>query len=741
VPESLLAGLRVVDLGHDPSARAARILGDLGAAVTRIVPPTGDPLAGNVARAWNAGKRVVALADDAADLDAVLAEADVVFDAPGAPGTHQLDPSRAPNAVWVSITPFGLEGPRSGWRASDLGVMAASGNMYCTGDPDRPPVRCTEPTGYAHTGAEAAFAALTAVWTGVPQRVDVSMQEVVLIANMATPARFPQTGFRGSRRGANIGKTREIWPTNDGFVSFGLRGGKARVPSLELISKLAGLPVRDWTDFSPNTASDEELAAIEAAVRAYFANHSMQELYELACETNLMLAPINSPREIYASVQLAARNFFGPVDDVERFPRSFVVVRSADAEAAPARPHGQLGPSPSSPRRKPFERSTTRAWDGVKILEFGSGAAGPIATRYFAEHGATVLRVESKSRPDFLRVYALGPDNPHGLEGAPMYDGLNVGKRNVTLNLKQTAAVELVRRLVVEWADAVAENFAPRAMKGFGLDYDALSAIKPDLVMVSACLNGQTGPHRDYPGFGGQGSALAGYNALTGWPDREPVGPHATITDSLAPRFVASALAAGLHYRARTGHGVYLDVSQVESATWSLAPWLLDYEHDGSLRLRDGNNHRDARLHGVFPCADEGEVRDRWVAIACWTDDDLARLHALAGTDIAAWTATRTRIDVAQQLQGAGIEAVPVQDFGDLHEDPQLTHRGHFEEHTHPFLGDGLYERNGFRLSACPSGYDQAGPTLGQDTDWVLTKLLDLDIAACEALRDDGAVE
>ena len=125
------------------------------------------------------------------ELDALLREADVVFDAPGAPGTHQLDPGRAPNAVWVSITPFGLDGPRAHWRATDLGVMAASANMYCTGDPDRAPVRCTEPTGYAHTGPEAAFAALTALWTGVPQRVDVSMQEVVLVANMATPGPLP----------------------------------------------------------------------------------------------------------------------------------------------------------------------------------------------------------------------------------------------------------------------------------------------------------------------------------------------------------------------------------------------------------------------------------------------------------------------------------------------------------------------------------------------------------------------
>jgi len=251
-------------------------------------------------------------------------------------------------------------------------------------------------------------------------------------------------------------------------------------------------------------------------------------------------------------------------------------------------------------------------------LEFGSGAAGPIATRYFAEHGATVLRVESRSRPDFLRVYALGPDNPHGLEGAPMYDALNVGKRNVALNLKHPDAVALVRRLVCDWADAVAENFAPRAMKGFGLDYDSLAALKPDLVMISACLNGQTGPHKDYPGFGGQGAALSGFNWLTGWPDRAPLGPHGTITDSLAPRFVATALAAGLEYRRRTGSGVYLDVAQVEAGVFALSPWLLAFQRDGTVGIRDGNRSRRAVPHGAFPCAPEDQLGDRWVAIAAW---------------------------------------------------------------------------------------------------------------------------
>jgi crotonobetainyl-CoA:carnitine CoA-transferase CaiB-like acyl-CoA transferase len=741
--EQLLDGLRVVDLGGDPAARAARVLGDLGASVERVVPPEGDVLVGNVERAWNAGKRVQRLAADDPELDALLRDADVVFDTPAVAGTHVLDAARAPDAVWVHITPFGLDGPRSSWRASDLGVMAASGNMYVTGDPDRAPVRCTEPTGYAHTGPEAAFAALTALWSGIPQPIDVSMQEVVVSASMAAPAGFARTGIRGARRGASIGRSREIWPTTDGFVSFGLRGGKARVASLELIAKLAELPERDWTTWNINTATDDELKELETAVGAYFAQHTMQELYDIACETNLMLAPANSPREIYDSAQLGSREFFGPVGDVQRFPRAFVRVRSADGHAAPAGPR-EATPSGGRVGSRDAHRGAgpKRAWEGLTILEFGSGAAGPIATRYFVEHGATVLRIESKTRPDFLRTMALAdPKHPHGLEGAPLYDGLNVGKRNLTLNLKKPESVELVRRLALEWADAVAENFAPRAMKGFGLDYDALATLRPDLVMVSTCLNGQTGPHKDYPGFGGQGSALAGYNALTGWPDREPCGPYGTITDSLAPRYVAAALAGGLHYRRRTGRGVYLDVSQVESATWSLAPWLLDYEIDGVPRVRDGNNDPRARLHGAFPCADADGIGDRWVAIACWNDDELARLHEITGPDVDAWVRARTPLDVATRLQAAGIEAVPVEDFGDLNDDPQLAHRNHFETHTHPIVGDSLYERTGTRFAASHGGYDRSGPTLGQDNDWALHDVLGLSEPEIDALRSAGAVE
>ena len=794
---TLLAGLRVVDMAGEPAAMTGRILADLGAEVIRVEQKGGDPLRevpplrpdGVSLRyeVWNVGKQIVEVEgpDDPA-LAELLAEADVVIDTPGWPGTIHADPAGAPEAIWTSVSPFGAEGPRSAWRATDLGVMASTGNMYCTGDPDRAPVRCTEPTAWAHTGPEAAMAVLSALASGRPQRVDVSAQEVVMIASMGHAGRFPRTGNRGKRAGANVGSTREIWPCADGFVSFGLRGGKARIPNMQMITKLVeqdglGAPAlsdRDWTTYDHLKLTPEELDELSAPIAAYFLRHTMAELYEIAVETNLMLAPANSPKQLLESRQLAERDFFCEVDGLGTVPRTFVHVTSpGDEVAQPGATQGGGTKSGGTKSRAGVPRFRDRsdesdplvvygsedgapegsgAWSGTTIVEVGTGAAGPIAVRYFAEHGARVIRIESKTRPDFLRVY--GSRGPHGLEGSDMFDSLNVGKLGITLNLKHPEGVAIARRLI-DLADAVAENYAPRAMRGFGLDYASLVGDKPDLVMISSCLQGQTGPHRDYPGFGGQGSALGGYNILTGWPDREPVGPFGTITDSLAPRFVATALAAGLLYSRRTGKGVYLDVSQVESAAYSLSPWIAEYTVNHHISVRQGNASERFSPHGAFPCSGD----DRWIAINCHDDQAWTKLAGIIGMDdgearrlasletrlaereeiedaVAAWTSTRSAGEVAGALQQAGLEAVPVADLGDAFEDPQLRHRGHFVQLRHPMMGECVYERNGFRFSDADAGYERTSPTLGEHNEFVLGELLGMSIEEIERLTADGVL-
>ena len=789
--EALLHGLRVIDLAAEPGQITGRLLADLGAEVVKVEPVGGeqlrsvgpfigdrrDPEASLRFAAWNAGKTSVVSNADDPRLRALLAGADVVIDTPGWPGALQLDPALAPLAVWVRITPFGLSGPRAGWRATDLGAVATSGNMYATGFPDRAPLRCSEPSAYAHVGPEAAIAALSGLASGRPQVIDVSIQETIIVSNMGALWDYARDrGDQRSRAGARLGATREIWKCQDGWVSFGLRGGVARAPTYWKMTKLleaegvstAAWSERNWDTFNQNDLTDQDIREIEVPLAIYFGRHSMLELYEIAAADNIMLATANSPREMYASSQLAARSMFGKLGSIDRFPTRFAIARSADAQVEKLdakRPAPQLdaGPWPDwSPRKLGGTRANAvrpgsgSAWEGTRILEFGSGAAGPIASRFFAEHGATVIRVESKSRPEFLRNMAVAMRSPHGLEGSGIFGALNVGKKSVTLNLKDEGGLAVAKQLM-GWADLVLENFAPKAMLGFGLDYDSMVEQLPDLLMVSACMNGQTGPHRNYPGFGSQGSALAGFTLLTGYPDREPVGPYATITDSLAPRYCATAMAGALLYRRRTGKGAYLDLSQVEAGQYSLSPWLLDYAVNGRFLENMGNRSPRTAPHGVFPCRGE----DRWIALATWDDEEWACLAKIIGMDdaslvtvearmerqdeveaaVSAWTSKHSREQVASRLQGEGIEAVPVQDWQDVFNDPQLASRGHFERLEHAVVGDCWYQHNGFRLNNAPAHYSQPTPILGEHTDEVLGSILGLSANEIAELRERGGVE
>jgi len=385
----------------------------------------------------------------------------------------------------------------------------------------------------------------------------------------------------------------------------------------------------------------------------------------------------------------------------------------------------------------------TDVFAGTTILEFGGGAAGPVATRYFADHGATVIRVESRQRPDFLRTLRLTPGAPGGLDGAHHFAVLNANKLSVALNLSKPEGVAVARQLAL-WADAVAENFAPGAMAKWGLDYASLVKDRADLVMISTCLNGQTGPERHYPGFGGQGSALAGFNHLTGWPDREPVGPFGTITDSLSPRFAALLLAGALFRRRRTGEGQHIDLSQVEGGIVCLTESILTYTANGEVLTRMGNRSRHEAPHGVFPCAG----KDRWIAIVVHDDDDWRRLVRVLGDPawatapslatpagrltqvdevekcLGEWTSTQDAGALAEHLQAAGVDATAVADFADLHEDPQLAHRGHFQSVEHAVLGRHPAETHAIRFSATAPRIHSAAPRLGEHTEHVLQRLL-----------------
>ena len=342
----MLAGLRVLDLSDESGFLAGKLLGDLGADVVKVEPPGGD-LVGRRAPylrgepgperslAWlalNTSKRGITLdASVAAGRDLfgrLVAGADVVLETPR-PGERDAlglgwDAWAAdhPRLVWCSITPFGRTGPRARWRGGDLVVVAMGGNMKVTGDPDRPPVRCSMPTAYYHAAPEAALGILMALHqredTGRGQLVDVSLQETQLQSLLSAPGQFALHRRPMQRSGARLGRTREIWAARDGWISFGLRGGPARVANLAATVAWMGeqglapewLRAYDWKGFSHLTVSDDEIERLEQAFGAFFAKHTMRELYEQALARRVLLAPCNDARELLEHPQLRSRGLF-----------------------------------------------------------------------------------------------------------------------------------------------------------------------------------------------------------------------------------------------------------------------------------------------------------------------------------------------------------------------------------------------------------------------------------------------
>ena len=345
----MFEGTRVLDLSQEPGWLAGKVLGDLGADVIKVEAPGGDP--GRVGPwlggrqdperslkwlALNTSKRGVTLdwkGERGAELLAQLLErADVLLETgpPGALAASGLGDDalqqRNPRLVHCALTPFGRTGPRAHWRGHDLVVVALGGNAAMTGDPDRPPVRCTLPTAYLAAGPEAATGIAMALYaredTGRGQLVDVSMHEAQLATLVTGPGQFALHRRQGGRGGARLGRTREIWRAKDGWITFGLRGGQARIPNLAATvvymdeDGMAPDWLRDyaWKSYNHNTVAAEEIERLEQAFAAFFATKSRRELYEQALARRIMLAPCNDAREIFEQPQLRDRELFTTLD-------------------------------------------------------------------------------------------------------------------------------------------------------------------------------------------------------------------------------------------------------------------------------------------------------------------------------------------------------------------------------------------------------------------------------------------
>jgi crotonobetainyl-CoA:carnitine CoA-transferase CaiB-like acyl-CoA transferase len=403
-----------------------------------------------------------------------------------------------------------------------------------------------------------------------------------------------------------------------------------------------------------------------------------------------------------------------------------------------------------------------KALQGIKVVEFAAYAAGPVVGKYLADHGATVVHIESKARPDGFRThYPPYKDNIYGLNRSGLFALCNNDKLGVTLNLKKgPRATDLAKRIVA-WSDVVIENFSPGTMKRLGLDYETLRKVKPDLVMLSSSNLGQNGPHAHHAGFGSQLSSLAGFTNLTGYPDGPPQILYGPYIDYIAVAYGAIAVLAALDYRDRTGEGQYIDLAQYESGLQFMGPILLDYKINRKVATRNGNRDAYAAPHGAYPCKGE----DHWCVIGVFSEAGWKSLCQAMGLpdwtqerrfatrqgrkenedeldrSIAVWTAQFTAHEITEKLQNAGGRAAVVNTMRDLYGDPQLRHRGQWVELEHPEIGKMHYQRPPFILTRTPSGPHNRDPLLGEHNPHFYRELLGISEKEYRELVDQEIID
>jgi benzylsuccinate CoA-transferase BbsF subunit len=390
----------------------------------------------------------------------------------------------------------------------------------------------------------------------------------------------------------------------------------------------------------------------------------------------------------------------------------------------------------------------------LKVADFSWVAVGPTIGRAFADQGATVVRVESQRRLDVARTLAPWKGDAKGVNDSIWYAHYNAGKLGLSLDLS-TDEGQRVARDLIDWADVVIESFSPGTMAKLGLDYETVRETNPGLVMLSTSLLGQTGPRAAFAGFGQQAVGLCGISTVTGWPDRPPVPPLGAYTDVIAPKYGITAIAAALYWRARTGAGQHIDMSQVEASIRFIEPLVLDDSVNGRIGERRGVDSSVACPHGSYSLGGRGgfiaiavETQAQWAALkrvmagalASFAGDlDLeARLERRKAIDdaIVGWLSGRDADAVEAALASAGVPAARAMKPAQVARDPQLEHRGFFVSFEHPAMGRCDYEGPPSLFSARRVTMHGPAPCLGQHTDVVLAELLGYDAERIAALRD-----
>jgi crotonobetainyl-CoA:carnitine CoA-transferase CaiB-like acyl-CoA transferase len=780
VTELPFDGLRVLEVGAGiATAYCGKMFVDAGAAVVKIEPPTGDPMrhwrarpdtgAGALFGYLAAGKQSVVGDSTSAEVVALLAAADVVITDLGAGWTlPEVTASSRPSAVVVAITPFGTTGPYvdGGLQVNEFLLQALCGSIGGRGWPGSEPVQAGGRIGEWFAGAYAAVASAAAVRhagrTGEGETIDVSLYEAMVIAMGSLGAVSASVLGAHQALGLRSLELPSIVPTADGLVGFCTITAQQFQDFLVLIERADLLDDAELASFAGRVRRRDEFLAM---VHEWAATKTTDEIIQLATAFRIPVAPIAAPQSITTIDHYVERGVFVTSEDGATAPR--VPYRSA---AIPTRPpaaapavgadNGRVSwqRDPAGPT-KPTRDGTALPLSGIRIVDFTAFWAGPFATQVLAALGADVIKIEGVRRPDGMRFAGgLPPSVDQWWEWGPVFQCSNTNKRGISLELGtsqgRTSALELIAH-----ADLVIENFSPRVMANFQLEWDVVHATNPMATMIRMPAFGLDGPWRDRVGFAQTMEQASGMAWMTGPADGPPIIPRGAC-DPLAGLHAAFAALAALSIRDRTGTGVHVESTMVEAALNVAAEGVLEYSRNGVQLRRDGNRGPGASPQGVYRCAGD----DQWVAIAVLSDDAWPALADLIGPQelvadatlrteagrrrqsdelaklIADWTSQRSVADAVTRLREHGIGAAPVVPASALLDDEHLAARGFWELVHHPVAGSFKTTGLPFTFASRPRRWiSTPAPLYGQHTREVLTDVLGKTAEDIAELEEVGA--
>jgi crotonobetainyl-CoA:carnitine CoA-transferase CaiB-like acyl-CoA transferase len=656
-----------------------------------------------------------------------------------------ITPHTGPSAVVVAVTPFGTTGPyvENHVAANEFILQALCGSIAGRGWPDDEPVQAGGRLGEWLAGtfaaAVAAAAARHAGRGGHGEIIDVSTYEAMVIA-MNLPTMSASVLGPDSVMLQRSLELPSIAPTADGMVGFCTITAQQFQDFLVMIDRADLVDDAELASMPGRIARRDEFLGM---VTQWTQTRTTQEIVDLAAAFRIPVAPIATPVTLPVVDHFVERGVFVESELGVIAPR--VPYRSdAMMTRPPGRPpqlgadNGRVDWAPRSERRHTTDAAALPLSD-IRVTDLTAFWAGPVATQLLGALGADVIKVEGVRRPDGMRFSGGRPPSvDQWWEWGSVFLSSNNNKRGVSVELGTEAGRAIALDLIGA-SDLVIENFSPRVMGNFGLDWDAVAAANPRAVMVRMPAFGLDGPWRDRVGFAQTMEQVTGMAWMTGHSDGPPIIPRG-VCDPIAGLHAVFAAVAGLVIRDRDGTGLHVESTMVESALNVAAEMLVEYSRNGIEMRRDGNRGPGAAPQGVYRCRGD----DEWVALAAMDNaarTSLARLLGLpelGATEaawreraddidklISDWTTRRSVAEAVNTMRAGGVAAAPVVAPASLLSDPQLLARGFWEAIDHPVAGSFLCTGMPFVFIGKPRRWiRRVAPLYGQHTGEVLTGVL-----------------